>query len=147
MKEASRLRSRATMFVLAAFVALGGANACATAGEGSTPSSRRNEITRAELEETMVDHVMDAVSLLRPQWLRARPMRTPGNPEPVVGVVVDGRVQGTLEDLAQIPISEVARIQFFNAADATIRFGTGYTGGAIVVTTRGRLRGGPPAMP
>lgn len=147
MKEASRFGTRATVFVLVAIVTLGGAGACATAGEGSTSASRRNEITRTELEETMVDHVMDAVRLLRPQWLRARPMRTPGNPEPTVGVVVDGRVQGTLEDLAQIPISEVARIQFLNAGDATIRFGTGYTGGAIVVTTRGRLRGDPPGMP
>ncbi|MDE2804952.1 MAG: hypothetical protein OXN18_07385 [Gemmatimonadota bacterium] len=147
MTKSNGLGSRATVFALAAILALGGATACATTGESSAPTSGRNEITRAQLDETMVDHVMDAVRLLRPQWLRARPMRTPGNPEPVVGVVVDGRVQGTLEDLAQIPISEVERIQFFNAADATIRFGTGYSGGAIVVTTRGRLRRGPPLTP
>lgn len=147
MKEANRLGRRATMFVLAAFVALGGTNACATAGEGSTSSSRRNEITLEELEATSVDDVMEAISLLRPQWLRARPARTPADPNPVVGVVIDGRVNSRREDLAQISITDVARIQFMNAADATIRFGTGYGGGAIIVTTRGRLRGGPPATP
>lgn len=147
MKEASCMGTRATMFVLAAFVALGGASACATTGEGSTSSSRRNEITLEELEATSVDDVMEAIALLRPQWLRARPARTPADPNPVVGVVIDGRVNSTREDLAQISITDVARLQFLNAADATIRFGTGYGGGAIVLTTRGRLRGNPPAMP
>lgn len=128
------------------FTLVGGA-ACATTGESSSSSSRRNEITLEELETTSVDDVMEAISLLRPQWLRARPARTPADPNPVVGVVIDGRVNSRREDLAQIPISDVARIQFLNAADATIRFGTGYGGGAIIVTTRGRLRGGPPAMP
>jgi len=90
---------------------------------------------------------MEAISLLRPQWLRSRPSRTPANPNPVVGVVIDGRVQSTREDLAQIPIGDVQLIEFMSAADATIRFGTGYGGGAIVVTTRGRLRRGPPPMP
>ena len=140
----SRMKAGAiavTLFTLA------GGTGCATTGEGSTSTSRRNEITLAELEATSVDDVMEAISLLRPQWLRARPARTPSDPNPVVGVVIDGRVNSTREDLAQIPISDVARLQFLNSADATIRFGTGYGGGAIILTTRGRLRGNPPAMP
>lgn len=119
-----------------ALVAAGLASACAVGSSGSGPSGTRDEITRQELEELNADDVMEAVTLLRPHWLRFRPMRTPGTPEPVVGVVVDGRPRGTRADLAQIPIGTVERIQFMSAADATIRFGTGYTGGAIVVTTR-----------
>ena len=146
MKKSRCLGSRATVFALAVFFAFGGVTACATtAGESSTSASRRNEITPEELQTTSVDDVMEAISLLRPQWLRSRPSRTPANPNPVVGVVIDGRVQSRREDLAQIPISDVARIQFLNAADATIRYRTGDSGGAIVVTTRGRLRGGPPS--
>ncbi len=147
MTKANGLGSRAAVFALAAFLALGGATACASTGESSGPTSRRNQITPEELQQTSVGDVMEAISLLRPQWLRARPSRTPANPNPVVGVVIDGRAQSTREDLAQIPIGDVATIQFMNAADATIRFGTGYSGGAIVVTTRGRLRRGPPLMP
>ena len=119
-----------------ALVAAWLASACAVGSLGSGPSGTRDEITRQELEELNADDVMEAVTLLRPHWLRFRPMRTPGTPEPVVGVVVDGRPRGTRADLAQIPIGTVERIQFMSAADATIRFGTGYTGGAIVVTTR-----------
>lgn len=144
MTRSNGLGSRAAVFTLAAFLALGGATACATTGESSGPTSRRSQLTPEELRETSVDDVMEAISLLRPQWLRSRPSRTPANPNPVVGVVIDGRVQSTREDLAQIPIGDVQLIEFMNSADATIRFGTGYTGGAIVVTTRGRLRRGPP---
>lgn len=124
---------------LVALVALAAAllaSACAVGAPTSGPSGSRDEITRQELDELNADDVMEAVTILRPQWLRYRPMRTPGSPEPVVGVVVDGRPRGTRADLAQIPIGSVERIQFMSAGDATIRFGTGYTGGAIIVTTR-----------
>lgn len=147
MTKSNGLGSRATVFTLAALLALGGTTACAPTGEGSSPTPRRNQLTPEEMQETSVDDVMEAISLLRPQWLRARPNRTPANPNPVVGVVIDGRVQSTREDLAQISIGDVQLIEFMNAADATIRFGTGYGGGAIVVTTRGRLRRGPPPAP
>jgi len=105
-------------------------------GGASGPGSR-DVITREELADLNVDDVMSAVSLLRPQWLRFRPMRTPGSPEPVVGVVIDGQPRGSIADLEMMAIRNVERIRFMTAADATIRYGTGYTGGAIVVTTRG----------
>ena len=121
----------------ATVVALVGGVACASTGGGSMGSpSRDGDITREELEATTVDDAMEAVSLLRPQWLRARPARTPNDPIPVVGVVIDGMARSTRDDLAQLPIGQVERISFMSAADATIRFGTGYTGGAIIVTTR-----------
>ena len=122
----------------ATVLALVGGFACASTGGGSTqaPGGRDGDITREELEVTTVDDAMEAVSLLRPHWLRARPARTPNDPIPVVGVVIDGMARSTRDDLAQLPIGQVERISFMSAADATIRYGTGYTGGAIVVTTR-----------
>lgn len=120
--------------------------ACAVGTLSSGPSGTRDMITREELEELNADDVMEAISLLRPHWLRFRPMRTPGSPDPAVGVVVDGQPRGTRSDLAQIPIGTVERIEFMTAADATIRFGTGFTGGAIVVATR-RSQGAPPVSP
>lgn len=122
----------------AAVMALVGGIACASTGGGSTRSAggRDADITSEEWEATSVDDAMEAVSLLRPHWLRARPARTPNDPEPVVGVVIDGMARATRSDLAQLAIVQVERISFMSAADATIRYGTGYTGGAIVVTTR-----------
>ena len=82
-----------------------------------------------ELEGLSVSHTMDAISLLRPRWLRARGSTS-------VGVVIDGRMHQTRDDLAQIPIAIVERITFMTPADATARYGTGFFAGAIVVTTR-----------
>lgn len=122
----------------ATVMALVGGGACASAGETApqTPGGRDADITPEELESTTVDDAMEAVSLLRPHWLRARPARTMNDPSPVVGVVIDGMARATRSDLAQLPIGQVERISFMSASDATIRFGTGYTGGAIIVTTR-----------
>lgn len=122
----------------ATVMALVGGGACASTGERAprTPGGRDADITVEELESTTVDDAMEAVSLLRPHWLRARPARTVNDPSPVVGVVIDGMARATRSDLAQLPIGQVERISFMSAADATIRFGTGYTGGAIIVTTR-----------
>ena len=122
----------------AAVAALVGGAACASAGGGSPspPGGRDADITQDELEASTVDDAMEAVSLLRPHWLRARPARTLSDPVPVVGVVIDGRAHSTRDDLASLPIGQVERISFLNAADATIRYGTGFTGGALVVTLR-----------
>jgi len=133
--ELKRWKHSGALVAAALAVVLGGA-ACSTTGEGSTSSHGRGDITREELETTSVDDAMEAISLLRPQWLRARPARTISDPTPIVGVVIDGMAHSTREDLAQLPIVQVEVISFMNAGDATIRFGTGFTGGAIVVTTR-----------
>lgn len=128
--------SRLKVGAAATLLTLIGGAACASSGEGSLSTRSSGDITRAELATTSVDDAMEAIVLLRPQWLRARPARTPSDPMPVVGVVIDNMARATREDLAQLPIGQVERISFMNAADATIRFGTGYTGGAIIVTTR-----------
>lgn len=130
------LRMKGGVFAAAGILALIGGAACASAPGQSRSEGGRGDITRDELEATSVDDAMEAVSLLRPHWLRARPSRTPNDPIPVVGVVIDNIARATRDDLAQLPIGQVERISFMNAADATIRFGTGHTGGAIIVTTR-----------
>ena len=130
------LTTQAGFLAAATLFALGGGVACASSGEGGLSTRGSGDITREELEATSVNDAMEAVVLLRPQWLRARPARTPNDPVPVVGVVIDNMARATREDLAQLSIGQVERIVFMSAADATIRFGTGHTGGAIVVTTR-----------
>lgn len=111
---------------------------CASSGTSGGGSS--DDITREDLETVSADNAMEVVSLMRPRWLRARPARTINDPTPVVGVVIDGRPRGSLDDLAQIRRENIERISFMSASDATIRYGTGFTGGAVVVTTRA---GGP----
>jgi hypothetical protein len=51
--------------------------------------------------------------------------------EPVV-YLNDARLGG-LASLAQIPTSSIRQLRHFNSADATSRWGTGHSAGAIVV--------------
>lgn len=112
-------------------------------GAKGRPKRETNVISLAEIEATR-DRAEDAMALvrnLRPQFLRARGPNSFGNARggrtvPYPKVIVDGMPRGDLDVLTQIPSVTVREIRFLSSADASVRFGTGYDGGAIVVTTR-----------
>jgi hypothetical protein len=52
-----------------------------------------------------------------------------------LGIVLDGHPVAELDALRSIPASQVVAIHVLSASDATVRFGPGYNGGAIVVQT------------
>jgi hypothetical protein len=51
-------------------------------------------------------------------------------------VVVDGVALGAIENLASVNAVTVREIRYIGATDATTRYGTGYVGGVILVTTK-----------
>ena len=106
--------------------------ACASGGGGEQgPRRDPNLITAEELADYHNLDCYDAVRRLRPRWLQSRA----GDPT----VVRDGSRLGPASDyLAQIQVGQVASIRYLSATEATMRFGTGANGGAIVVTTVGR---------
>ena len=53
-------------------------------------------------------------------------------------VVVDGTPRGGLNELLRMSASEIESMRFLSAPEATIKYGTGYPGGAIEVTMRDR---------
>jgi hypothetical protein len=55
-------------------------------------------------------------------------------------VIVDGHPISDVESLRLLPARELLAIHIQNAADATIRFGPSFTGGALVLQTRSGLR-------
>lgn len=124
-KTTSRSKSCAALAFL--ITTIGTTNCAMPAGERATPT-RTGDITAEELAGLSLNNVMEAVSLLRPRWLRARGSTS-------LGIVIDGRLRGSREELAQISLSTVRRIKFMSPADATTRYGLGFFSGAIVVTT------------
>lgn len=109
---------------------------CASgSGSDSGPNRSRDVITEAELAEQPSGTAHDAVSRLRPGWLRSRG-RTIGQ-ESLPRVFVDGRDFGPLATLSQFRIENISEIRFISARDATTRYGTGYPGGIISITTKG----------
>ena len=51
-------------------------------------------------------------------------------------VYLDGFRYGGIESLRSISASDVAEVRWLSSMDATTRFGTGNTAGAIAVTSR-----------
>ena len=113
-----------------------GLTGCASAGGGGgeegAPRGTANRIIFEELEPIQQLDAYDAVRRLRPMWLRSRGGSSPQ-------VLIDGNRQpGGMEALRSIRSSEIQEMRFMSASDATTRFGTGFDGGAILVTTRRR---------
>lgn len=88
-----------------------------------------------EIEASTVPNAFELVQTLRPQFLRPRgttgSMGASSNPV----TYVDGRRLGGLSELAGIPRGIVREIRYIDANEATMLYGTGHAGGAILVTT------------
>lgn len=123
---------RPVVFAVTLLLALGG---CASGGGGGGDTARpegstSNRIVRAELEPLVELSAMQAIQRLRSRWLRNRPgLRT----EPVL--YVDGSRRGGLDELDSLRAADVEQIDYMNSSDASTRFGTGHSAGAILVTT------------
>lgn len=124
--------------LIALFAVLLGASGCASAGGGGAggDGGGRRSSTRIAADELATVSELDlfsAVQRLRPQWLR------PGTRGALPGLIVDGTPQsGGVEQLRSYQAADVGSLELMNASDATTRYGTGYTQGAIVVNTRRR---------
>jgi hypothetical protein len=118
-----------TSCALLALAAAGCASSGTTGSRGGDP-----DVLTAEDLQTVQDlSAYDAVRRLRPAWMRARGAGT-ARATPIV--YVDGMRRGSLDELSSVRASEIQEIRYLSASEATTRFGTNNTGGAIVVTTR-----------
>jgi len=119
---------RAVVFAVAIAMGLVG---CASSGGGSSrpAGATSNRIVAAELEPLGQISPLRAIERLRPQWLRTR-----SGDAPILHV--DGARRSSLNDMSSYQLSEIDRIEYMSASDATTRFGTGYAGGAILLFTK-----------
>ena len=117
---------------------LAGCGAAATASRGGNSNLIANERLREAAAEGL--NAYQVIERNRPQWLRA------GRAAPTLGyakggaafarVMLDGVRYGEINDLRRLNTVEVESIGYMSASDATTRFGTGYSGGAILVRMR-----------
>ena len=135
---------RYSLFVLALVVSACASSPDTPVGEDfeTAPEAMRgnsNLIVRAELEQlTGQSNAWEAVEVLRPLWLRrGRGGVLPSGPT-YARVVIDVSRRGELDDLRSISTDNIESLRFLSAIDATTKYGTGYLGGVIEVTTRGR---------
>ena len=120
--------------MLLSFALMIGFAGCASGSGGGGGGSRSssNRLVAADMANQQELDLYQAIRQLRGRWLTSRGRGTPR-------VHVDGGArQGGVQELQNIRVSEVQEVEFMGASDATLRFGTGYGAGAILVTTRRR---------
>lgn len=107
---------------------------------GMTPASpargMRDVISEEELRGVSATSVYTAIQQLRPAMLRQRGVRS-GSGEVAPVVYLDGQQYGGLRELANLSLTGVREVRYLSPADATQRFGTNHTAGAILVTRGG----------
>ena len=126
---------RRTAIVILSFLALAlVTSGCASAGQGEGGSSgSRNVIDREALFDMEGMNAYEAIQRLRPTWLRAR--RTGMGSPQLPGLVVNDQ-QSELYNLRTMRIEGIEEIRYVEARDASIRYGTGFPAGVIVVVQR-----------
>ncbi len=109
---------------------------CASPATGSRgPSS--GPILQEQVEASTARSAYDLIQQLRPSWLRGRgtqSIQNPGSSFPVV--YVNGIRESSLDALRTLDVGLVREVEYLSASQATTRFGTGHTGGAILVHLR-----------
>ena len=126
----------------AAMVALA---ACASGGAGSGVASRApnpSVISTEEIEASSGSNAYEVIQRLRPNFLRTRGAvhGTPGATNAIesVDLVVylnENRLGGS-DQLRQIAKTDIREIRYFNSSEATTKWGTGHSAGAIQVVSR-----------
>ena len=108
----------------------------ATSGGGSGRSAR--VLLADEITEAGVITAAGAIEQLRPHWLNTRSSPTGSSPDgDPPRLYLDGIRMDGIRELERIRASRVEEMRFLSPSDATNRYGTGHTGGAILVTTHG----------
>ena len=113
---------------------LGSDAASRSAASRGTP----NLIVRAELDELASQSMMLALQKLRPRWLRPARTRALDRMPSLPQIIVDQTSRREFEALNAIFINDVETLRYLSPSSATTRYGTGFPGGLIEITTRGR---------
>jgi hypothetical protein len=137
-----RARVVLTASVIAIIVGCSSSGGTSSAtGSARAPSRQQDVITEAEISARAADasNALQVVQKLRPQMLHGRGRFSPADSSEastLPRVVVDDVAYGPIQNLANLNAIAVREIRFISAADATTRWGTGYPGGVILVTTK-----------
>ncbi len=113
--------------------------ACASSS-GGAPSGSRDVLTEQQLSAYTHLNAYDAIRQTRPQWLRSgrgqSSLIQSSQDRRGIRVYVDGVPMGDAAALRTIDTRTVAEMQFLDAREATLKYGTNHSEGAILVTTR-----------
>jgi hypothetical protein len=126
-------QSLALMALLSACLLAG----CASATTQSGGRGGAMILTRAQLATTNSDNLYDAINKLRPQWLTSRGPTSVTDATPSsVDVYMNGSLLGKAEYLRNLALSDVTEVRYWDAGQASARFGMGHQRGVIELTRK-----------
>jgi len=119
-------------------------SACASGGApgASRSGASRDFIAESEIASRGGDatNALQIIEQLRPEMLRSHGASsmslTAKSDNALPRVYVDEIAYGDIATLANLGRLSIKEIRFINAQNATTRWGTGHTGGVILVTTK-----------
>jgi len=94
-------------------------------------------IVRAQLEELTGRTAREAIENLNHRWLEVRRGISLRDGPQLARVVIDGVIRRELSELWRWSTDEIEYMRYLSGPDATIKYGSGYSGGVIEVITRG----------
>jgi hypothetical protein len=98
----------------------------------------RKAIDAGEIEGRGLSNAYDAVQLLRPEWLNERGVHVIGEvPEETTEVYLDDVRLGGTSSLREVGVHIIRSMHYFDAAAATLRWGSGHSHGVILIIARG----------
>jgi hypothetical protein len=119
-----------------AVVAAGFSMACATAATTGRTDRNPSVITREEIAAAHVYNAYDAVQTLRPAFFHSHGQTTlSGTDNGLPRVYLNHQLYGDIESLKQLEVTSIREIHYYNAPEASNRFGLGNASGAIEVIT------------
>ena len=112
--------------------------ACASASTaGKSGRGAGNTLTAEQLATANSDNLYDAINRLHPDWLTSRGPSSVTDATPTsVDVYMGGTMLGKADVLRGMRLSDVTLIQYWDAGQASARFGMGHPRGVIDITRK-----------
>jgi hypothetical protein len=120
------------------FIGLASTVACARTPAGTAAERGAiNVLTLAQLNATNQENLYDAINRLRPGWLSSRGATSVTNSTPTgVDVFMNGNNMGSAEYLKELRVTDVVEVRYYDAGQASARFGMGHPRGVIELTRK-----------
>lgn len=108
---------------------------CASApSQGQSAPTSRARLTETDLTKANSDNLYDAIAKLRPEWLSSRGVTSMTDATPTsVSVFMNGSMLGKADALRQLGVLEVAEVRYWDAGQASARFGMGHPRGVLEI--------------
>ena len=111
--------------------------ACASSGSGTrSEAGRTDRITQADIGQTAYADVYELIMARRASWLRPRGQDSLVGNSSQIQVYRDDVHLGGVETLRNIHPMEIEYVRYFDAVQASSRWGFDHGSGAIDVATR-----------